>query len=96
MTIRKLMATGAVAAVLGIGALAATSTAADARTVCNRYGDCWQETVRYNYPATLGVRYYNDDWRHRAWHDSDHYDRYRWREHHEGRGYWRNGLWITF
>jgi hypothetical protein len=89
MTIRKLMTTGAVAALIGIGALAATSTAASAYTVCNRYGDCWNERTRYTYPGTLGVRFYGDNYR---------YDRHRyhWRDHHEGRGYWRNGLWITF
>lgn len=96
MTIRKLMTTGAVAALLGIGALAATSTAADARTVCNRFGDCWQETTRYDYPNTLGVRFYNDNWRTRNWHGRDHYSRYHWRDNHDGRGYWRNGLWVTF
>jgi hypothetical protein len=89
-TIRKFMTTGAVAALLGIGALAATTTAADARTVCNRFGDCWQETTRYDYPATLGVRFYGDDWR------LHHRDGYHWRDHHDGRGYWRNGLWVTF
>lgn len=93
---RKLMTTGAVAAMLGIGALAATTTAAEARTVCNREGDCWQETTRYDYPATLGVRFYNDNWRHRTWHDRDHYSRYHWRGNHDGRGYYRNGLWVTF
>ncbi|HEX4301801.1 MAG TPA: hypothetical protein VHZ78_03350 [Rhizomicrobium sp.] len=96
MTIRKLMATGAVAAVLGIGALAATTTVAEARTVCSRFGDCWQETTRYDYPATLGVRFYNDSWRHDRWHDRDSWNRYHWRDHHDGRGYWRDGVWITF
>ena len=88
--LRKLMTTGAVAAMLGIGALAATTTAAEARTVCNRFGDCWQERDRYDYPPTLGVRFYNDSWR------FHHRHGYRWRDHHEGRGYYRNGLWITF
>ena len=90
MTIRKIMTTGAVAALLGIGALAATSTAASAYTVCNRYGDCWNERTRYNYPSTLGVRFYGDDWRNR------HRGGYHWRDHHDGHGYYRNGLWITF
>ncbi|MEI9992186.1 MAG: hypothetical protein WDM86_19375 [Rhizomicrobium sp.] len=90
MTIRKLMTTGAVAAVLGIGALAATTTTADARTASNRFGDCWHVTDRYDYPATLGVRFYGDDWRYH------HRYGYRWRGDHRGRGYWRNGLWVTF
>ena len=91
MTIRKLMTTGAVATMIGLGTLAATSTGAEARTVCNRFGDCWHESNRYDYPATVGVRYYGDNYNWR-----DRYHRHHWRDHHEGRGYWRNGLWITF
>ncbi len=88
MTIRKLMTTGAVAALLGIGAIAATTTAADARIACNRFGDCWHVNDNYTYPGTLGVRFYDDNWRlHRGYH---------LRGDHEGRGYWRNGLWVTF
>ena len=89
MTIRKLMTTGAVAAVLGIGALAATTTAAEARIACNRFGDCWHVNDRYDYPATLGVRFYDDNWRY-------HHRGYHWLGDHDGRGYWRNGLWVTF
>ncbi|MEI9993338.1 MAG: hypothetical protein WDM91_01990 [Rhizomicrobium sp.] len=91
MTIRKLMTTGAVAAVLGLTALAVSSTGAEARTVCNRFGDCWHEAgTGYNYPATLGVRFYGDDWR------VHHRNGYHWRDRHDGRGYWRNGIWVTF
>ena len=97
--LRKLMTTGAVAAMLGIGALAATTTAAEARTVCNRFGDCWNVNDNYDYPATLGVRFYGDNWRDR-WHGRDDWRyghrHYHWRGDHDGRGYWRNGLWITF
>ncbi len=89
MTIRKLMTTGAVAALLGIGAIAATTTAAEARIACNRFGDCWHANDSYTYPGTLGVRYYGDNWR-------LHHRGYHWRNDHEGRGYWRNGLWVTF
>ena len=89
-SLRKLLTTGAVAAVVGIGALAAASTAAGAYTVCNRYGDCWQTSDRYDYPARLGVRFYGDDWRYH------HRYGYHWRDRHDGRGYWRNGVWITF
>ncbi len=89
MTIRKLMTTGAVAAVLGICALAATTTVAEARIACSRFGDCWQVRDRYDYPSTLGVRYYGDNWR---WRNRG----YHWRGYHDGRGYWRNGIWVTF
>jgi hypothetical protein len=87
---RNLLATGAVAALLGIGAAAVTTTPAEARTVCNRYGDCWHERNSYSYPPGIGIRYYGDDYRWRHRHG------YHWRDHHEGRGYWRNGIWITF
>ena len=99
MTIRKLMSTGAIAVLLGVGALAAASTGAQARTVCNRWGDCWHADHDYSYPAQLGIRIYGDDWRARHhWNDSWRWqDRdYRWHEHHDGRGYWRDGVWVTF
>jgi hypothetical protein len=92
-SVRKLAVTGAITALLGVGALVATSTAASAYTVCNRYGDCWQ--VRgYDYPYRYGVGYYYDrddwNWRHRGW--RHHY----WRHYDYDRGYWRNGVWIQF
>jgi len=90
MTIRKLLTGGAIAALVGISALAATTTAATARTVCNRDGDCWHESDRYQYPPTFGVRFHGDNW-HRS-----HHDRYHWRDNHEGRGYYRQGLWVAF
>ena len=92
---KKLAATGAIAALLGGGALVATSTAASAYTQCNSYGDCWQVRDRYdydNYPAGIGVRYYgNDGWyvRHYGW-------RHHYRHYDYDRGYWRNGVWIQF
>lgn len=90
MIIRKLLTTAAVAALVGVGALTAISTAASARTVCNRDGDCWHETTRYDYPPAFVVRFHNDSWHHRH-HDSNH-----WRDNHDGRGYYRQGVWITF
>ena len=102
MMIRKLLTTAAVAALVGAGAFAATTSAASARTVCNNDGDCWHESTQYEYPATLGVRFYGDDYRttHRDMerlndgdHDKDHYS---WRENHDGRGYYRQCVWVTF
>jgi hypothetical protein len=89
MTIRKLALQGATAALLAAGALAATTNGASAYTVCNRFGECWHTERHYDYPARLGVRFYGDGWR---WH-RHHYN---WRHHHDGRGYWRNGIWIQF
>lgn len=100
--IRKLLTTGAVAALVGASAFAATTSAAGARTVCNTDGDCWHESTQYDYPATLGVRFYGDDYRtthhdHERLNDNDHdRDHYSWRGDHDGRGYYRQGVWVTF
>ena len=86
---KKLMLQGAMAAILGAAALAATASTASAEIVCNGAGDCWHAHDHYTYEPTFGVTIHPDNWK---WADRDHY---RWREH-EGRGYWRNGLWVTF
>lgn len=94
----KFLTTGAVAALIGVAGVAASTTPASARVVCNSDGDCWQTHARYQYPNELGVRYYNDRYasdryRRHHWHDNR-----TWRdEHHDrDRGYYRNGLWVTF
>jgi hypothetical protein len=85
MDFKKLM----FAVVAGAGALAATAGSASAYVVCNRHGDCWHTTDRYTYRPAWGLRVHDDNWRWR------HRGHYRWREH-EGRGYWRSGVWVTF
>jgi len=90
MTIRNLLTTSAIAALVGLGAIVSTTVGADARTVCNRDGDCWHESSRYAYPATVGFRFHNDSW-HR-----NHHDHYNWRDNHDGRGYYRQGVWVSF
>lgn len=97
--IGKFLTYGAVAASLTIGGLAAFTSSASAHVVCNRAGDCWSTHSRYNYPSELGVRFYsdryaNDRYRQRHWHDNNR----NWRdEHHDrDRGYYRDGLWVTF
>ena len=92
MVLKKLVLTASTAALLGIAGLAASSLPASAYVVCNRDGDCWHTETRYTAP---GIRFdwHPDDWYvHRHWDsDRDHH----WREYHEGRGYWRGGVWIT-
>jgi hypothetical protein len=86
----RTMVLGTLAAVGGLMAMAAP---ASAYIACNRWGDCWHTERRW---APPGVRfeYHPDDWYfHRSWDDDR---RWRWRAYHEGRGYWRNGVWITF
>lgn len=75
-------------ALAGAGALVAMSGSASAYVACNRFGDCWHTQERYSYRPHWGISIHDDNWRWRGRH-------YRWREH-EGRGYWRNGVWITF
>ena len=75
-----------------VAALGAATNGASAYVTCNHEGDCWHSDAR---PRAPGVTFesHPDDWYfHRHW-DSDR--EHHWREYHEGRGYWRNGVWIT-
>jgi hypothetical protein len=86
---KKLMLQGAFATIIGVSALAGTH-----HGVCvfglNRSGDCWHTSERYTYRPHFGVTVHDDNWR---WRNRDRH--HRWREH-EGRGYWRNGIWLSF
>jgi hypothetical protein len=68
------------------------ATSANAAVVCNEAGDCWRVKEKHTYPSGVNVQIYDDDW---EWDDADS-DRYRWRDIGEGRGYWRDGVWINF
>ena len=82
----KLLATAGVAAGIAIAAAAPAS----AYVACNREGDCWHTESRVTVPGVT-FDFHPDDWYfHQHW-DNDH----RFRDYHEGRGYWRNGVWIT-
>jgi hypothetical protein len=85
----KILAGAATAA----GLTLALAAPASAYIACNREGDCWHTDRRVTAPGVT-FSFHPDDWYfHRDWdHDKD----MRWRsERHEGRGYWRNGVWIT-
>jgi hypothetical protein len=84
----KILAATAAAAGLAI----AFAAPASAYVACNRDGDCWHTDRRVTVPGVT-FEYHPDDWYfHQHWDaDRDHH----WREYHEGRGYWRNGVWIT-
>src|SRR6266567_3409530 len=85
--------TFALAALASTGAAMALAAPASAYIVCNREGDCWHTDSRFDRPG-IRFEYHPDDWYfHRGWGDRD---REHWRGYHEGRGYWRNGVWITF
>jgi hypothetical protein len=78
------------AASLSLAGLAATTSSASAYIACNRDGDCWHTDSRVRAP---GVRFdfHPDDWYfHQHWDANRHF-----RDYHEGRGYWRGGVWVT-
>jgi hypothetical protein len=92
MALKKLVLTGSTAALLGIGGLATSLVPAAAYIACNNDGDCWHTDSQYH-PPGMRFDFHHDDWYfHRHW-DSDR-DRH-WREYHEGRGYYRGGVWVT-
>jgi hypothetical protein len=66
-----------------------SASAASAEIVCNREGDCWHAREHNAYHPEWGIVVHPDDWKWGAT------EKYKWREH-EGRGYWRNGVWVTF
>jgi hypothetical protein len=64
---------------------------ASAYVYCNG-GDCWHSDSRFATPGVT-VEHHPDDWYfHQHWdRDRDHH----WHDYHDGRGYWRGGVWIT-
>jgi hypothetical protein len=88
---KRILAAASVVALTGLG-LVATAVPASAYVVCNRAGDCWHTEKRYHYGPEIGATYHNDDWYfHQHWDDTHHY-----RDYHEGRGGYRNGVWFSF
>jgi hypothetical protein len=79
----------ALAAAIAVGGFGAAATSASAAVVCNAENECWHVKGHYDYKPEWNVQVHPDNWR---WAESDHY---KWREHN-GRGYWRNGVWIKF
>jgi hypothetical protein len=84
---QKLLVTATLA-----GGMALMATApASAYIACNNYGDCWHTDTRYTAPGVT-FTWHPDEWYfHQTWDNRHH-----WRAYHPGRGYWRNGIWMTF
>ena len=92
ISIRKTVSATALAALMTTGVIVATAAPAAARVVCNAEGDCWHTDGPA--PVVPGITFneHPDDWYfHQHWDGGDRH----WREYHDGRGYWRNGVWIT-
>jgi hypothetical protein len=89
---KKTVTATAVTALLGLSALAFTTTSASAYVACNEQGDCWHTDHRDKYPD-VNVQWHPDNW---YWHhDWDNEHSLKWHHYHDGHGYWRNGIWIT-
>ena len=89
---KRILTGAATAALLGLGALAFTAGSASAYVVCNSAGDCWHTDQRGGYPPSLGIQVHPDDWYfHQHWDGGDRH----YRDYHEGRGYYRSGVWIN-
>ena len=87
MALKKTFLAATVAAGLG---LVVSATGAGAYVACNRDGDCWHTDKKLHAPGVT-FAFHPDDWFfHQKW-DADHH----FRDYHEGRGYYRNGVWVT-
>ena len=91
-SVKKALSATAIAALLATGALVATIGTASARVVCNAEGDCWHTDAAP--PSVPGITFnaHPDDWYfHQHWDtDKDHH----YRDYHEGRGYYKGGVWV--
>jgi hypothetical protein len=59
------------AAVVAIGALAATAAKADSYVVCNRWNECWRVHDKYSdYPPDARIVIHDDAWRAAHEHDT--------------------------
>jgi len=92
---KKTLSSAAIALLMAGGALAVTGGSASARVACNRDGDCWHTDQKVQYPHELGVQVHPDHWYfHQRWNEENNNRHYR--DYHDGRGYYKGGVWVTF
>ncbi len=91
-SLKKVLVAAMAASSLGVGGVAITAAPASAAIACNGAGECWHVDRRMHYDPALGIRFHDDGWRARQHWGAG----LQWRENHAGRGYYRNGVWITF
>jgi hypothetical protein len=88
---KKVLAATAFAVLLSTGSIAFTTTSASADVVCNNEGDCWHVKDHYTYPPGITIQVHPEDWK---WGEKE---KFKWHEPQgQGRGYWKNGIWIGF
>ena len=89
--LKTALSAAAITAFIATGTLVATTGAASARMACNSEGDCWHTDNRVTVPG-VQFNYHPDDWYfHQRWDGNDRH----YRDYHEGRGYYKGGVWIT-
>ena len=92
ISLKNALSATAIAALMSAGALVTTTAPAAARVICNAEQDCWHTDGAA--PRVPGVQFnqHPDDWYfHQSWEGSDRH----YRDYHDGRGYYRSGVWIT-
>jgi hypothetical protein len=88
-TMRGKIAPMGAAILFGVLGVAASSGSASAYVICNGEGDCWHSDRRESIPG-VNLEIHPDDWYfHQEWGRF-----HRFREYHDGRGYWHNGVWV--
>ena len=91
-SLKKVLAAAAAVSSLALATTAATGGQAMAYVACNGAGECWHADGHPRYAPGLGIVTHPDDWYfHQRWDNAR-----RFHDYHDGRGYWRNGVWITF
>ena len=91
ISVKKALSATAVATLMVTGALVVTAAPASAYLACNHEGDCWHTESRVA-PPGVHFDYHPDDWYfHQRWDGGDRH----YRDYHEGRGYYKGGVWIT-
>ena len=92
ISIQRMLSATAVAALLATAGLVATVAPSAARVVCNNEGDCWHTDAAPRPVPGITFNVHPDDWYfHQHWDgDKDHH----YRDYHEGRGYYKGGVWI--
>jgi len=93
ISLKSILSGAAIAVLMATGALAITAAPAAAKVVCNNDGDCWHTDAAPPRVPAVKFNVHPDDWYfHQKWEsDKDHH----YRDYHEGRGYYKGGVWIT-
>jgi len=82
----KILSKAVLGAAIGAGILALSGASASAAVVCSG-NTCWHTHETYVYPKSSRVIIHEDSWRAGP--------KVVFKEH-EGRGYWRGGVWTTW